>query len=172
MGGKIERCGPFGHRNADGPGAGHLNRPGAGVVQTGMTKKIAERSRRAPGDGKRNYRVAVRFTESELARIEVRAVSEGLVTAAWVGIAALAMADPEAAAGHASREELDDLVAATEQVRRAGYLLNQAVMTMHALKQVRPAVEFLAVRVWQRVEALDEAAIAVAGQLRRTRWRR
>jgi hypothetical protein len=137
-----------------------------------MTKKAAERSRRAPGDGKRDRKVAVRFTESEWARIEARARAMGLVTAAYVGVAAVAMADPEAAAGHASREELDKLTAATEQVRRASSALNQAVRTMRALKQVRPAVELITVRVWEKVEALDDALIAVAGPLRARRSRR
>ena len=137
-----------------------------------MTRKIAGRSRRAPGDGRRDLRVAVRFTAGEYARIEARAKAEGLVTAAWIGIAALAMADPEVAAGHASREELDKLTAATEQVRRAGYLLNQAVMTMHALGQVRPVIEHVTSRVWEKVEALDDAAMAVAGPLRARRRRR
>jgi hypothetical protein len=116
--------------------------------------------------------VAVRFTEGEYARIEARAKSEGLVTAAWIGVAALAAADPEVAAGQASRAELDALVDAAEQVRRVGYLLNQAVMTMHTLKQARPAVERIAIRVWARVEALDDAALAVAGPLRAKRRRR
>ena len=119
LGGKIGAEYPSG-TSADGPGAGHLNRPGAGVVMRGMTKRIAERSRRAPGDGKRDIRVAVRLTRSEHAKIEAQAKAEGLVTAAYIGIAALAMADPQEAAGHASRAELDALTDATEQLRRIG----------------------------------------------------
>lgn len=137
-----------------------------------MTRKIAERSRRAPGDGKRNIRVAVRLTRSEFEQIEAKAKAEGLVTAAYIGIAALAMADPQEAAGHASRAELDALTEATEQLRRIGYLLNQIVMTMHALRQVRPVVEHIAIRVWERVEVLDDAALAVAGPLRMHRLNR
>jgi hypothetical protein len=133
-----------------------------------MTKKIADRSRRAPGDGKRTCRVAVRYTPGEFAQVEAAAEREGLVTAAWLGGAGLALSDPEAPVGRASREELDRLVDATEKVRRAGVLLNQVVATMHATGQVRPVVEYIAVRVWQKVEQLDDAAIAVAGPLRRT----
>jgi hypothetical protein len=137
-----------------------------------MTRKIAERSRRAPGDGKRDCKVAVRFTAGEHARLEAAAEAEGLVLAAYVGVAALAMADPEEAAGHASREELRALIAAADQVRRAGHLLNQVVRTMHTLGQVRPEVEHITARVWARVEALDDAVIAAAGPLRAKRRRR
>jgi hypothetical protein len=137
-----------------------------------MTRKIAERSRRAPGAGKRDHKTAVRFSAGEWARVEAAAKREGLVTAAFIGIAALAMADPQEAAGHASRAELDALTEATEQLRRIGYLLNQIVMTMHALKQVRPIVERIAIRVWERVEVLDDAALAVAGPLRMNRLNR
>jgi hypothetical protein len=137
-----------------------------------MTRKIAERSRRAPGDGKRDRKVAVRFTGSEWAQVEAAAEREGLVIAAYIGIAALAMADPEEAAGHASREELDVLTDAAEQLRRIGYLLNQAVMTMHTLRQVRPVIEHIAIRVWERVEVLDDAVLAVAGPLRMNRLNR
>lgn len=137
-----------------------------------MTRKIAERSRRAPGDGKRDCKVAVRFTASERAKVEAAAEAEGLVLAAYVGIAALAMADPEEAAGRATRAELRALTDATEQVRRAGHLLNQVVRTMHTLRQVRPAVEYLTARVWARVEVLDDAVLAVAGPLRVKRRRR
>jgi hypothetical protein len=45
-------------------------------------------------------------------------------------------------------------------------------MTMHTLKQARPVVEHVATRVWDRVEALDDAALAVAGPLRMNRLRR
>lgn len=131
-----------------------------------MTRKIAVRSRRAPGDGKRDHKTAVRFSAGEWAQVEAAAEREGLVTAAYIGIAALAMADPQEAAGHASRAELDALTDATEQLRRVGYLLNQVVMTMHALRQVRPVVERIAILVWERVEVLDDAALAVAGPLR------
>jgi hypothetical protein len=137
-----------------------------------MTRKIAERSRRAPGDGKRDCKVAVRFTVGEHAKLEAAAEAEGLVLAAYVGVAALAMADPEEAAGHATRAELRALADATEQVRRAGHLLNQVVRTMHTLGQVRPEVGYIAARVWARVEALDEAVLAVAGPLLFKRRRR
>lgn len=154
------------------PGAGLLNRSGAGIVLICMTMKRAGRSRRAPGNGRRDYRVAVRFTGGEFARIDARARAEGLLTAAWIGVAAMAMADPRAAAGHATREELDKLIAATEQVRRAGHLLNQAVLTMQALGQVRPSVQYITDRVWESVQVLDDATVAVAGQMRRTGRRR
>jgi hypothetical protein len=137
-----------------------------------MTRKIARRSRRAPGDSKREHKTAVRFSAGEWAQVEAAAEREGLVTAAFIGVAALAMADPQEAAGHASRAELDALTEATEQLRRIGYLLNQIVMTMHALKQVRPIVERIAVLVWKRVEVLDDAALAVAGPLRMNRLNR
>lgn len=137
-----------------------------------MTRKTAERSRRAPGDGKRTRKTAVRFSAGEWARVEAAAEREGLVTAAYIGVAALAMADPQEAAGHASRAELDALTEAAEQLRRIGYLLNQAVMTMHATGQVRPVVEHIAIRVWEKVEVLDDAALAVAGPLRMRRLTR
>jgi hypothetical protein len=138
-----------------------------------MTKKSAGRSRRAPGDGKRTCRVAVRYTPGELAQVEAAAEREGLLTAAWLGGAGLVLSDPDpgAPAGRASREELDRLVDATEKVRRAGVLLNQVVATMHATRQVRPVVEYIAVKVWQKVEQLDDAAIALAGPLRKARRR-
>jgi len=137
-----------------------------------MTRKTARRSRRAPGDGKRDYKVAVRFTADEHAKLEAAAEAEGLVLAAYVGIAVLAVADPEEAAGHASRAELRALIGATEQVRMAGHLLNQVVRTMHTLGQVRPEVGYIAARVWAQVEALDDAVLAVAGPLRVKRRRR
>lgn len=114
----------------------------------------------------------VRFSGGELALIDARAKAEGLVTAAYIGIAALAAADPQAAAGHARRAELNALVDATEQLRRAGHVLNQVVMTMHTLKQVRPSVQYITDRVWALAEALEEAAVAVAGPLRVKRRRR
>jgi hypothetical protein len=136
-----------------------------------MTKKIAERSRRAPGDGKRTCRVAVRYTPGELALVEAAATREGLVTAAWLGNAGLALASPHGRrAAHASQEELDRLVDATEKVRRVGVLLNQVVATMHSIREVRPVVEVIAVRVWEKVQALDDAAIVVSDPaLRRSR---
>lgn len=137
-----------------------------------MTRKSAERSRRPPGDGNRDRKVAVRFTASEWARIDAAVARQGLVAAAYIGIAALAAADPEVAAGQASRAELEALTAATEQLRRMGYLLHQVVMTMNALQQVRPAVEHIANLVWARVDVLDDAAIAIARLLRTRRRRR
>jgi hypothetical protein len=137
-----------------------------------MTRKIAERSRRAPGDGKRTCRVAVRYSPSELAQVDAAAEREGLLTAAWLGRAGLALSDPGAPAGRSSREELDRLVDATEKVRRVAVLLSQVVATMRAIGQVRPVVEYIAVKVWQKVDELDDATIAVAGSLRRARRRR
>lgn len=157
---------------ADGLGAGHPNRSGARNVMICMTKKRAGRSRRAPADGKRDHRVAVRFTEAELARIDARAEAEGLLNAAWIGIAALAMADRDVAAGRASQEEINKLTAAVEQARRAGCALNQAVMTMRALGQFRPSVQYIADRVWHSVRCLDDAVVAVTGPVSRTRRRR
>jgi len=130
----------------------------------GMTKKSAARSRRAPGDGKRTCRVAVRYTPGEVAKVEAAAAGEGLVTAAWLGVVGLALSDPQGRhATGASREALDDLVDATEKVRRAGVLLNQVVRTMHATGQVNATIEYIAVKVWERVQKLDDAATAVAG---------
>lgn len=130
-----------------------------------MSRKIAGRSRRAPGDGKRTCRVAVRYTPGELAKVEAAAAREGLVTAAWLGDAGLVLADPAPAgrgAARASREELDCLVQATEKVRRVGFLFNQVVATMHATGRVSPAIEHVAARVWQKVAELDDATMAVA----------
>lgn len=87
-----------------------------------------------------------------------------MVTAAWLGVVGLTLSDPHR--GHTagtSREELDDLVDATEKVRRAGVLLNQVVRTMHATGQVNESIEYIAVKVWERVQKLDDAAMAVAG---------
>jgi hypothetical protein len=129
----------------------------------GMTKKSAARSRRAPGDGKRTCRVAVRYTPGEVAKVEAAAAGEGLVTAAWL-VVGLALSDPQGRhATGASREALDDLVDATEKVRRAGVLLNQVVRTMHATGQVNTTIEYIAVKVWERVQKLDDAVMAVAG---------
>jgi hypothetical protein len=139
-----------------------------------MTKKIAGRSRRAPGDGKRRFRVAVRYSQGELAEVEAAAERAGMVTAAWLGNAGLIMARRRGRrAVRGSQEELDRLVDATEKARRAGVLLNQVIKTMHATGQVRPVVEYIAVRVWQTVGELDDAAITVAGPaLRRRKARR
>jgi hypothetical protein len=137
-----------------------------------MTRKSADRSRRPPGDGNRDRKVAVRFTVSEWARIDTAAAREGLVAAAYIGMAALAAADPEVAAGQASRAELDALTVATEQLRRVGYLLDQLIMTMRALQEVRPAVEHIANLVWARVDVLDGAVVAIARSLRARRRRR
>lgn len=139
----------------------------------GMTKKSAERSRRAPGDGKRTCRVAVRYTPDEIEQVGAAAAREGLVTAAWLGNVGLGLSDPHGRpAALASREELDDLVDATEKVRRAGVLLNQVVKTMHATGQVNSAIELIAVKVWERVEKLDDAAMAIAGPALKARRRR
>jgi hypothetical protein len=138
-----------------------------------MTKNLSARSRRAPSDGKRICRVAVRYTQSEIAQVEAAATREGLVTAAWLGNAGLALSgQPGRLPAQATREELDDLVDATEKVRRAGVLLNQVVRTMHATGQVNGAVERIAAKVWQRVEKLDDAAMAVAGPALKARRRR
>jgi hypothetical protein len=149
---------------ANGPGAGHLNRSAYGAVIMGMTKRSADRSRRAPGDGKRICRVAVRYTPSEVAQVEAAAAREGLVTAAWLGSVGLALSDPHGRpAVRASQEELSDLVDATEKVRRVGVLLNQVVRTMHVTGQVNTTIEYIAVKVWERVQRLDDAAVVVAG---------
>jgi hypothetical protein len=137
-----------------------------------MTKKSATRSRRAPGDGKRTCRVAVRYTPGEVAQVEAAAAREGLVTAAWLGGVGLTLSDLQARhATVASREELDDLVDATEKVRRAGVLLNQVVRTMHVTGQVNASIEYIAVKVWDRVQKLDDAAMAVAGATLKARRR-
>jgi hypothetical protein len=137
-------------------------------------KKIAGRSRRAPGDGRRTCRVAVRYTPGELALVEAAAAREGLVIAAWLGNAGLALAGPHPAGrpgARASREELDLLVQATEKVRRVGYLLNQVVATMHSTGRVSAAIERVAVLVWEKVEQLDDATMAVRPR-RKARRRR
>jgi hypothetical protein len=96
-----------------------------------------------------------------------------MVTAAWLGNAGLALARSHGRTGaRVSQEELDRLADATEKVRRAGVLLNQVVRTMHATGQVRPVVEHIAVRVWEEVAKLDDAAIVVAGSALRGRRRR
>lgn len=139
----------------------------------GMTRKSADRCRRAPGDGKRTCRVAVRYTPSEVAQVEAAAAREGLVTAAWLGNVGLALADPQGRPiARASQEELDDLVDATEKVRRAGVLLNQVVRTMHATGQVNTTIEYIALKVWERVQSLDDAAMVVAGAVLKHRRRR
>ena len=139
----------------------------------GMTKKSADRSRRAPGDGKRTYRVAVRYTPSEIAQVEAAAVREGLVTAAWLGNVGLALSDPHGRPeARASQEELGDLVDATEKVRRVGVLLNQVVRTMHVTGQVSTTIEYIAVKVWEIVQKLDDAAMDVAGAAAKARRRR
>jgi hypothetical protein len=136
-----------------------------------MTRKTAGRSRRAPGDGKRDQRLAIRFSRAELAKIDAVAEREGMLTAAWAGQAVLGMADPgRRPAGRASREELELLKDATEKVRRAGVLLNQAVATMHSTGQIRPVLEHIAVRVWKKVEELDDATLAVVPRRSRRRW--
>ena len=137
-----------------------------------MTRKSAERSRRAPGDGNRDRKVAVRFTATEWARIDAAAARENLKMAAYIGMAALAAADPEVAADRASRSELDALTAATEQLRRIGYLLSQLVMTMRALGEVRPVVEHVADRVWSRLDVLDGAVNIFSMSMRARRGRR
>lgn len=129
-----------------------------------MTKKSATRSRRAPGDDKRTCRVAVRYTPDEVAKVEAAAARAGMVTAAWLGDAGLTLSDLRARhATAASREELDDLVDATEKVRRAGVLLNQVVRTMHVTGQVNASIEYIVDKLWDRVQKLDDAAMAVAG---------
>lgn len=139
----------------------------------GMTKKSADRSRRAPGDGKRTCRVAVRYTPSEVAQVEAAAGREGLVTAAWLGSVGLALSDPQGRPPvRASQEELDELVDATEKVRRAGVLLNQVARTMHATGQLNSTIEYVAVKVWETVQRLDDAAMAVAGSVLRGRRHR
>ncbi len=118
--------------------------------------------------------MAVRYTPGELAKVEAAAAREGLVTAAWLGEAGLALADPAPAgreAARASREELDRLVQATEKVRRVGYLLNQVVATMHSTGRVSAAIERVAVLVWEKVEQLDDATMAVRPR-RKARRRR
>ena len=56
---------------------------------------------------------------------------EGMVTAAWLGNAGLALARSHGRTGtRVSQEELDRLVDATEKVRRAGVLLNQVVVSI------------------------------------------
>ena len=148
------------------------NQPGESAVVKAMTRKSAERSRRAPGDGKRDHEVTVRFTASELARIDAAAARENLKTASYIGMAALAAADPEVAADWASRAELDALTAATEQLRRIGYLLSQLVMTMRALGEVRPVVEHVADLIWSRLDALNDAVNIVSMSMRARRRRR
>lgn len=169
--GKIERRGTFGCLSRW-PERGPLNRSAANVVISGMTKRIAGRSggRPATSGGTAGWRSGT--PRGELAEVGA-AGREGLVTAAWLGNAGLAMARPRGRRGaHVSREELDRLVDATEKVRRAGILLNQVVRTMHATGQVRPVIEHIAIRVWARLEALDDAVLAVAGPLRVKRRRR
>lgn len=61
---------------------------------------------------------------------------------------------------------------ATEKVRRAGVLLNQVVKTMHATGQVNIAIKRIAVKNWQRVEKLDDAAMAIARPALKARRRR
>jgi len=132
-----------------------------------MTKKTAVRSRRAPGSGKRDLKVVARFTVSEWSLVDAAAEREGLVLAAWVANAALVMANPQARhPTQASREQLDLLIEASERLRRAAVTLNQVVRTMHHLQQVRPVVEYVTVRVWEKVQALDDATLAVAGSAR------
>jgi hypothetical protein len=136
-------------------------------------RHAAPRSRRAPAEAKRTSRVAVRFTPAQLAEVDAAAARDGLLTAAWLGNVGLAQADPCASRtdDHASREELDKLAQATEKVRRAGVLLNQVVKTMHATGQVRPVIEHIAVKVWQAVEELDDATMAIAARRNARRHR-
>jgi hypothetical protein len=77
--------------------------------------------------------------------------------------------DPESAAWHASRQELDRLTAGTQQVRRVGHPLNQAVMTMHATDRVNATIEDITTIVSQKIEVLDDAAMAVGGSLQRAK---
>ena len=97
--------------------------------------------------------MAVRYTPSEVAQVEAAAAREGLVTAAWLGSVGLALSDPHGRpAVRASHEGLDDLVDATEKVRRVGVLLNQVVRTMHVTGQVNTSIEYIAVKVRERVQ--------------------
>ena len=113
-----------------------------------------------------------RAVATEWARIDAAAARENLKMAAYIGMAALAAADPEVAADRASRSELDALTAATEQLRRIGYLLSQLVMTMRALGEVRPVVEHVADRVWSRLDVLDGAVNIFSMSMRARRGRR
>ena len=150
-GGKIEHRGTFRAPLANGPGAGHLNPPPVGVVIMGMTKKSAERSRRAPGDGKRTCRVAVRYTPSEVAKVEAAAAREGLVTAAWLGNAGLALADRMAGRG-AGQPGGTRRPGGCHREGPPGRRPAQPGRQDHA--RHRPgqrAIEYIAGKVWERV---------------------
>ena len=166
-GGKIVRRGTF-RCLADGPGAGHLNRSACGAVQIGMTKKIAGRSRRAPGGGRRTCRVAVRYTPAELAKVEAAAAREGLVTAAWLGNAGLALADPDPPGGPRARQPGGTRPpGAGHREGPPGRLPAQPGRrddALHRAGQRRDRAGRRAGR--EKVEELDDATMAVAPPLR------
>ena len=151
-GGKIGRRGTFRAPVADGPGAGHLNRSACrrrhhGHDEEDRREKPARARRRQgnlPGRGQVHPR------RGGAGRGRGRAGGPG-----HRGVARQRRAwrwpDPHGRpVARASQEELDDLVDATEKVRRAGVLLNQVVRTMHVTGQVTPTIEYIAVKVWER----------------------
>jgi hypothetical protein len=147
-----------------GPGAGQLNRFAPDVVHGCMTKRNpALRAKRPNAASRRECRVAVKYTAEELGAIERAAARDGLAVAAWLGEAGLWAADPDTPRHpeRADREELADLVRATEVARRAGYLFNQAVAKLHKTGVPSPDLEPAANMVWKAVRRLDDASLAV-----------
>lgn len=128
-----------------------------------MTLRSAPRSRRAPADGKRDHRVAVRFSAEEMARVDAAAARDRMVASAWAGEIILAAADPDGplTAGRALREEKDAVLHATEVVRKVGYLLNQAVAAFHATGTPPEELTRITALTWRVVTRLDDEVHAL-----------
>ena len=124
------------------------------------------KSRRPRAANRRRRRVAVKYNDDELTAVQCAAARNGLAVAAYLGRAGI-----DAATGTAipsSRVQLDALQSlqdATEQVRMAGRLFNQAVARLNATGAAGPELRRYADNLARTVRALENVSIAAAKKI-------
>jgi hypothetical protein len=132
-------------------------------------RSAAPGSRRRHGDVRRERRLTVWYSETELAA--VRRAAGKMAPAAWLAKLGTDAARGGEAGGRVLASEVADLAAgmseATEVARKNGYLFDQAVARLHTLGEHSADLEASAAVVARAVRRMEAATLKVARVLLR-----
>lgn len=131
-----------------------------------MARTSFPRSRRPRNAARRSNPVTTKFSDPELAAVKDAAERAGLALGAWLGRTGVDAATGTAVP--ASRMQLDAVDAlsnATEQVRMAGRLLNQAVARLNTSGAAGPELRRYADNVARTVRTLEDISITTARKI-------
>ncbi|MEU1312612.1 plasmid mobilization relaxosome protein MobC [Streptomyces cinnamoneus] len=132
------------------------------------SSKRSARYREREADGRRDNRLKVSYTDTELAIVREAAARDNQALAAWVGDAALNVAKEKVVPVSVdARDVLAELIQARNQVSRIGNNVNQMTKVLNSDGTVTGAQLAAALEaVLKSVQRMDEATLQVMRERR------